>query len=67
MRTQHQIHTFEKWLSELESLAENEGCPWMISSDPEYHRKAFEDGVSPAEEFERLKKISAGSGCGCGS
>jgi hypothetical protein len=58
---------FEKWLSEFHSLAANKCCEWMISSDLDYHRKAFEDGVSPIEEYERLQKISADSGCGCSS
>lgn len=67
MRYTNQADTFEKWLSELNVLAANDGCPWIISSDSDYHRKAFEEGLSPIEEFERLQKISAESGCGCGT
>ena len=62
----NQADTFEKWLSELNLLAKDECCLWIISSDPDYHRKAFEEGASPGEEFDRLQRISAGSGCGCG-
>ncbi|MFP3976458.1 MULTISPECIES: hypothetical protein [Marinobacter] len=59
--------SFNKWLSELQTIAADACCPWMLSSDPDYHRKAFDEGVSPIEEFERLQKISADSGCGCGT
>ncbi|WP_417512586.1 hypothetical protein [Marinobacter sp.] len=67
MRNTEQADTFEQWLSELRTLAANDGCSWIISSDPDYHRKAFEQQLSPVEEFERLQKISAESGCGCGT
>ncbi len=59
--------TFETWLAELEVIAESECCEWLVSSQPDYHRKAFDEGVSPEEEFERLQKVGGWSGCGCGS
>lgn len=57
---------FETWFAELQLLAKNEGCEWIISSKPDDHRKAFDSGFSPADEFESLQKVCAWDGCGCG-
>ncbi|KAA1170869.1 hypothetical protein FWJ25_18275 [Marinobacter salinexigens] len=67
MKPASQPEAFEHWLSQLKSLAQEDGCEWLISSDAGYHRAAFKKGLTPSEELERLQRLGSWGGCGCGS
>lgn len=58
---------FENWVSELQSLAAEDGCQWLISSDTDYLKTAFDTGLTPQEELDRLQRLGTWGGCGCGS
>lgn len=58
---------FPKWYSALLTLADHDGCQWLIASDPEYHRPSFDLGMKPEEELEHLQLTSGSGTCGCGA
>jgi len=58
--------TYEHWMQRLRDLAAERELSWIVSSGGESHRRAFEAGQSPEEEFASLADISEWRGCGCG-
>jgi hypothetical protein len=42
--------TFEAWYSSLSTIAASKGLGFLVG-DPESHRAAFEDGLSPEDEI----------------
>jgi hypothetical protein len=44
--------TFNLWYAELQRIAALTKNTWVISLDPEDHRAAYEDGVTPQEELD---------------
>jgi len=59
--------SFEQWCEKLRAVASQEACEWIVPDDPLILRKAYEEGLTPESEYDRLQKIAAWNGCGCGS
>lgn len=57
---------YAAWLAEFTRLALEQELDWLVPSDPEVRRAAFEQGQSPQEELAALKDICEWRGCGCG-
>ena len=52
--------TFEKWMVALRKLAKDKGGEFLISDDgDEAHRDAFDDGLSPSDEFDEQYSAAA--------
>ncbi|PSF11930.1 hypothetical protein C7H09_05070 [Marinobacter fuscus] len=58
--------SFEQWCEKLRAIANQEICEWIVPNDPLILRKAYEEGLTPEDEYDRLNKVAAWSGCGCG-
>jgi hypothetical protein len=54
--------SYEEWFDEFKRLAIAEDLAWLVSSEGESHKNAFEQGDSPAEELD----MAEWRGCGCG-
>ena len=40
-----------EWHARLVALSVTAGMRWIVSADPDDHRQAYEDGLTPAEEL----------------
>lgn len=59
-------YSYEDWIAELQRLAQEQACEWLVSEEPLAHQEAFLKGLSPAEELDTLKDMGEWRGCGCG-
>ncbi|MBK1875012.1 hypothetical protein FE848_17445 [Marinobacter sp. 1-3A] len=58
--------SFDQWIEKLHTLADQEACEWIVPDDPLILRQAYEEGLTPEDEYDRLNKVAAWHGCGCG-
>lgn len=57
---------YETWLQRLRALAADEDKAWLVADQPGAHRGAYDQGLSPEEEFAVLADMAQWRGCGCG-
>lgn len=58
--------SYETWLLQLRKLAADQGKDYLVGERPGAHRAAYEQGLSPEEEFTVLADMAQWRGCGCG-
>jgi len=58
--------SYKSWTMQLQNLAAKRNLEWVVSTQSNAHRAAYESGLSPDEELTALADMSQWRGCGCG-
>ena len=66
MTSSAQFTSYETWFAEFARIAQQRELAWLVSTEPDAHRTAFNEGLSPDDELAALERMSEWRGCGCG-
>jgi hypothetical protein len=58
--------SYEAWLTRFKRLATQRDLAWIVSTEPDAHRAAYESGLTPDEELTALADMGQWRGCVCG-